>query len=360
MKKILYSCIAAIIVLTITWGGVIASEPPTYSQPRFHSIEELMEWIETTDAATFQGGRFYHCLVSIRNRGDFFVPSFQDRRVRLNSISVMQNYARPSHAGYGGRMIVAFHFRTPDGGTFSIGVNEMSPGLIEVYEREGIAGYFKAGVQIVHDSFQILERVIPVKDLKSDSTVNRTISYVAIDRLYNIVEGSPSAMNDFIIDGMEIMINYRRAATREYLGGLTLNTTPITYRPAPLTTRTIRFTMESSAYAINGTRRTLDGVPFVDRTHDRVMVPLRAVSEGLGAEVDWSPIGHGGVVTITTQTGTHHLNIGEPLPDGMGMPEIVNGRAFVPLRFVAELLGATARWDAANSAAYIYQEVVVD
>ena len=383
MKKLLYTCITVLVLLS---NGIAAAAPqlppspprisPTYSQPRFFSTEELMEWIETADAGTFQGGRFFHCLISLRSRGDFFVPSFQDPSVTLGSIDVMQHYARPGHAGFGARMMISFNFRTPQG-TFSIAVNEMSSGLIGVYEADGIGGYFKAGVQIIHESLQVLEKIIPIRDAHSGATVNRVISYVAIDRLYNVA-GTPTAINAFIIDGIEIDIQYHRAETRAYLGGLTLNTTPVTYRPedrppANTVTRTLRFEIGNTTYTIDDIPHTLDAVPFIDPATDRVMVPLRAVSEGLGASVNWMTVGHGAIVTITVRSQPHELiinepppgnwgapAIGDPLPDGLGTPMLINQRVFVPLRFAAELFDATPRWDAANSAVYIYQEIVVD
>jgi len=389
MKKCLYLCVfVVVIMLAISANKLIvvagATEPsppriagtPRYSQPRFFSIEELMEWIETTDAGTFQGGRFNHCLISLRNRGEFFIPSFQDPNVELRSIGVMQHYARSGHVGLGNKMMISFSFLTSHG-HISVTVNEMTHGLIEVYEIEGIGGYFKAGVQIVHDSFQILERTVQVRDTQSGATVNHSVSFVATDSLYNI-SGTPAASNTFIIDEMEVRMQYNRAQAREYLGGLTLNTTPVTYRPqdrppANTITRTLRFTVGDPTYTIDGTPYILDIAPFIDPATDRVMVPLRAVSEGLGARVEWLSIGHGGTVTITARSQSHHLNInepppgrlgmpviGDPLPNGLGTPMLINQRVFVPLRFAAELLDATPRWDAANSAAYIYQEVVVD
>jgi hypothetical protein len=38
----------------------------------------------------------------------------------------------------------------------------------------------------------------------------------------------------------------------------------------------------------------------------------------------------------------------------MGMPMIVNDRTFVPLRYVSEILGADIHWDEANRAVYVY------
>jgi len=129
---------------------------------------------------------------------------------------------------------------------------------------------------------------------------------------------------------------------------------PLLEIPAPpqRQLRVIRFVMDNLVYTINGTPRTNDVEPFVNQAYDRVMIPLRAVSEALGAEVQWERETR--TVLITTTDGTQSLVVDLPLPDGMGTPIIVQDRVFVPLRFVAELLGAEVRWDGANRAAYVY------
>ncbi|MCL2357910.1 MAG: copper amine oxidase N-terminal domain-containing protein, partial [Defluviitaleaceae bacterium] len=98
---------------------------------------------------------------------------------------------------------------------------------------------------------------------------------------------------------------------------------------------------------------TNDVAPFIDLAHNRTMIPVRAVSDALGAEIDW--IAQTGTVQIYTDAGMHQLTAGSPLPDGMGVPVSLQGRVFVPIRYVAEVLGATVRWDEVNSAVYIYQ-----
>ena len=98
----------------------------------------------------------------------------------------------------------------------------------------------------------------------------------------------------------------------------------------------------------------------------RTMVPIRFVSEALGAKVTWNELTHG--VTIASSKVTIKLTIG--LLKGFlakaGLfdteqaydvaPEITNGRTFVPLRFVSEQLGAKVEWDADNKVVKIYSD----
>ena len=95
-----------------------------------------------------------------------------------------------------------------------------------------------------------------------------------------------------------------------------------------------------------------DATPFIDTVANRTMVPLRAIAEGLGAEVDWDDVTR--TVSITREGQTAYVTIDAPLPGGMGTAVMQNDRTFVPVRYVSEVLGAEVRWDDVNRAVYIY------
>ena len=96
-----------------------------------------------------------------------------------------------------------------------------------------------------------------------------------------------------------------------------------------------------------------EAAPFIDPGYNRAMVPLRLVAEALGAHVGWEAATR--TVTVATAGQVISLILDEPLPGGMGMPMIVNGRTFVPITYIAQHLGADVRWDAAAQAVYIQQ-----
>ncbi|MCL2223863.1 MAG: glycoside hydrolase family 11 protein [Defluviitaleaceae bacterium] len=114
----------------------------------------------------------------------------------------------------------------------------------------------------------------------------------------------------------------------------------------------LRFQVNESVFMNRGDHKTLEAPPFIDPITNRTMVPFRAVAEGLGAEIDWEEATR--TVTFTRNGTTAQLTIGVELPDGMGTAEIVEGRTFVPVRYVSEILGATIGWDAVSRAVYIY------
>jgi len=112
-----------------------------------------------------------------------------------------------------------------------------------------------------------------------------------------------------------------------------------------------RFVIGIELYTIDGVPHFNDTAPFLDAMYNRTMMPLRAVANALNVEVEWLPETRTVLVFAPNQTLT--LTVDVPLPDGIGMPVIVNDRVFVPIRYVAEMLGATVRWDADNMAVYI-------
>lgn len=115
--------------------------------------------------------------------------------------------------------------------------------------------------------------------------------------------------------------------------------------------QSLRFSIGSQVFTRNGVSATLDAASFIDSSTGRTMVPLRAISEGLGAAVNWDNTTR--TVTIVRDGTTIKIIVDAPLPNGMGVPAIVNGRTFVPVRYVSEMLGADVRWDGNAHAVYI-------
>ena len=87
----------------------------------------------------------------------------------------------------------------------------------------------------------------------------------------------------------------------------------------------------------------------------RTLVPMRAIFEALGAEVEWDAATQT-VIARTRWEQVVRLTVGstEISIDGIAFqmdiaPIIQNGRTLVPARFVAQTLGYEVYWDAANS-----------
>jgi len=87
----------------------------------------------------------------------------------------------------------------------------------------------------------------------------------------------------------------------------------------------------------------------------RTLIPIRAVVESLGGYVSWDKtekkitlLLDKNKVEMWVGKNTALVNGKETYIDSFNpniMPKIINGRTFVPLRFVAESLGAQIDWD---------------
>ncbi|MCL2421053.1 MAG: stalk domain-containing protein [Defluviitaleaceae bacterium] len=115
----------------------------------------------------------------------------------------------------------------------------------------------------------------------------------------------------------------------------------------------LRFEIDNPAFTRNG-ELTIDQeglAPFIDPATNRTMVPLRLIAEALGANVTFNDDTR--TATVTRGDVVLQIQIDSALPDGMGSPMIVNDRTFVPVAYVSQMLGANVRWDEENRAVYI-------
>lgn len=80
--------------------------------------------------------------------------------------------------------------------------------------------------------------------------------------------------------------------------------------------------------------------------NDRTLVPIRIVTETLGGKVDWNGVTK--EVTLNIDGKEIKMTVGKTLEKYGVAPVIIDGRTFVPVRFVADELGATVAWDDAT------------
>ena len=107
---------------------------------------------------------------------------------------------------------------------------------------------------------------------------------------------------------------------------------------------------------VDGSPVFFDQAPVI--VNGRVLVPLRGVFERLGATVGWDPASQ--TVLAQRGATSVSLRIGSPQAFVNGQAQLmdvpallVGGRTLVPLRFVSQALGADVNWDAATSAVQI-------
>ena len=109
----------------------------------------------------------------------------------------------------------------------------------------------------------------------------------------------------------------------------------------------------NTTFTVNGSTRTLDSPPIIK--NGRTLLPIRAVVEALGGTAGWDATER--KVTVTLSSTTIELWIGKSIAKVNGIdtpidatnskvvPEIINSRTMLPLRFVAESLDCTVEWD---------------
>ena len=83
-----------------------------------------------------------------------------------------------------------------------------------------------------------------------------------------------------------------------------------------------------------------DVAPLI--VNNRTLVPIRIVTETLGGTADWNADTK--VVSLNIDGKTINMQIGVALEKYGVAPIIIDNRTFVPIRFVAEALGAAVEW----------------
>lgn len=108
---------------------------------------------------------------------------------------------------------------------------------------------------------------------------------------------------------------------------------------------------------IDGARLSTDQAPV--SVQGRVLLPLRAIFEGLGSTVDWNQSTQ--TVTATKSNTTVVLKMKSRTATINGQTvsldvpaQAIGGRTMVPVRFVSEALGATVNWDSSAKSVTIF------
>ena len=101
-------------------------------------------------------------------------------------------------------------------------------------------------------------------------------------------------------------------------------------------------TIGSRLFTADGEERSMDTAPFI--SNSRTYVPIRALAEAFGAQVEWDDIGRTVTIDLDGSTIVMYMGSVTYFVDGEAMemdvePVIVNSRTCVPVRFVTEAVG---------------------
>ena len=154
-------------------------------------------------------------------------------------------------------------------------------------------------------------------------------------------------------DGKEVKLKAEKDGTYSFTmpkGGVTVDTTfkqaegaTNTDKPAAAA-KTIILQIGSTAVLVDDQAIINDVAPVI--RNDRTLVPIRVITEALGGQVAWNEAAK--EVTLTVNGKEIKMTIGKALEKYGVAPVIIGGRTFVPVRFVADELGAVTTWDDAT------------
>ncbi len=124
---------------------------------------------------------------------------------------------------------------------------------------------------------------------------------------------------------------------------------------------------EISVY-VDGEKLTFDQPPIAQ--NGRVLVPLRAIFEALGAEVEWLPedqavAAQKGDTLVVMQLGNNRfarsVGGGDSVVYDLDVPPIaLNGRTLVPVRAVSESFDCNVEWDGSTQTVTVSSEKWID
>lgn len=180
-------------------------------------------------------------------------------------------------------------------------------------------------------------------------------SQIAFD-LYRSDNGGPYVpVSDFILDEPEytdyyafanhsylyIFVAYDKYGLSEIALPIKVNIVPAGAANSTLGNKKITMKLESTAALVDGKKVTLDVAPVI--VNGRTLVPVRFISEALGAEVGWDGASRTVTIALGKKEITLQLDSSTAIVNGkkvvMDVPAMtMKGRTMVPIRFVSESL----------------------
>jgi hypothetical protein len=195
-------------------------------------------------------------------------------------------------------------------------------------------------------------------------TVSQPVNFQKIQRLPIVVQGKTETGAAVTVQGSAATVladgsfEYSIASAAD--GPLTIavvardaagNTTTRTIVVSVLSTKLIQMQVGTKAALVNGQSIALQTAPVI--RNGATLVPLRFVAEAFGIIPVWDGVFQ--IIDLPIGARTVRLQIGQRFAavDGKRVtldaaPVILNGVTMVPLRFIADTLGADTQWEAAT------------
>jgi len=173
-------------------------------------------------------------------------------------------------------------------------------------------------------------------------TVNRPIGPINEDTTIKAITIGPGKLDSDVVT-----FHYRVAASSE-------QPSPEQPSQNQRSQRVVKLTVGKTEATVDGAPYTLEAAPRIDPGAGRTLVPLRFVGEALGAQVVWDAktrqvtiTEEGKVIVLTLGSAEVQVN-GVKQTIDCAPATLPPGRTFVPLRFVSEALGAKVDYEAGS------------
>lgn len=259
-------------------------------------------------------------------------------------------------------------------GTVDVGSTLMVNGQVAVVDG---TGSFAAPVSITGTSASILiEATDPAGNTAQQTvrvsvdktppvlTLSQPVNFEKIQRLPVMVKGRTEAGATVTVQGAAVTVlpdgSFEAALTGISDGPLTIsvvardaagNATTRTVVVTVTSTKLIQMQIGATTALVNGTPVTLQTAPLI--RNGTTLVPLRFIAETFGITPVWDGVFQ--LIDLMAGSSSIRLQIGQRFAsvDGrrVGLdaaPVIQGGVTLVPLRFIAETLGAETRWEAST------------
>ena len=245
------------------------------------------------------------------------------------------------------------------------GVNNIT---VEVYDLAG--NIAKKTFTIVSDtkppvvSFANIPATVSSSTFKLDGSVFDSVT--GVKAVY--VNGKQVSVTDGKFEASLTLKGGKNTITvtaEDFAGNTFTKSFTIEYVPKKVTSVMVTLQIGSPYISVNGIAKKIDSQgskPVI--MNNRTLLPVRVLIESLGGTVSWNATTR--EVTINLNGNTIVLTIGKntALVNGIKtkidpknpkvVPIIINGRTYLPLRFIAENLGCMIDWNAATKTISVY------
>ena len=300
----------------------------------------------------FKTGGMIHSTPAIDDKGTIYIGSDD------GYLYAIGNYTITSSAGNGGSINPSGNIQVNSGSsqTFTITPNPgyhikdvkvdgASVGSVATYTFINIAGNHTIEAQFEINTYTIKAisgnggSINPSGNIPVNSGSSQT---------FTITPNSGYRIKDILVDGKSVGV----VTTYTFENVISNHVIEATFEKQ-ITQTIIILQIGKTNFTVNGKTQYLDSPPIIK--NGRTLVPIRAIVEALGGNVTWNATER--KITVNLGSNTIELWIGKSIAKVNGIdtpidttnnkvvPEIINSRTMLPLRFVTENLGCQVQWD---------------